>query len=191
MTPLRGLKGCCHLLFCGNGIDFYSAPSGLNFPTCNLSTGLHPVLIYDTASGLERLLPFVVLWQRNRFLFPPFWAEFSPLQFIHRASPFAYIFFPFGALIFFPFFFFGERNRFLFRPFRAEFSHLPFITGLHPVLIYDTPSGLERLLPFVVLWQTLEEGKPDNLRVASAKITVYRERPNSTRPERLLINSEG
>ena len=64
-------------------------------------------------------------------------------------------------------------------------------TGLRPVLIYDTPSGLERLLPFVVLWQTLEEGKPDNLRVASAKITVYRERPNSTRPERLLINSEG
>src|SRR5258708_7911795 len=101
MTPLRGLKGCCHLLFCGNGIDFYSAPSGLNFPICNLST------------------------------------------------------------------------------------------GLHPVLICDTPSGLERLLPFVVLWQTLEEGKPDNLRVASAKITVYRERPNSTRPERLLINSEG
>src|SRR5260221_14438455 len=97
MTPLRGLKGCCHLLFCGNGIDFYSAPSGLNFPTCNLSTGLHPVLICDTPSGLERLLPFVVLWQRNRFLFRPFRVEFSHLQFIHKASPWASFFNPLWA----------------------------------------------------------------------------------------------
>src|SRR5258708_13196668 len=75
MTPLRGLKGCCHLLFCGNGIDFYFALSGLDL-VCNLSTGLHPVLIYHTPSGLERLLPFVVLWQRNRFLFRPFMPGF-------------------------------------------------------------------------------------------------------------------
>src|SRR5260221_13405617 len=75
MTPLRGLKGCCHLLFCGNRIDFYFALSGLDL-VCNLSTGLHPVLIYHTPSGLERLLPFVVLWQRNRFLFRPFRAGF-------------------------------------------------------------------------------------------------------------------
>src|SRR5258706_9176433 len=86
MTLLQGFKGCCHLLFCGNGIEFYSAPSGLNFPTCNLSTGLHPVLICDTPSGVERLLPFIVSWQRNRFLFWPFRAEFSHLKFIHMTS---------------------------------------------------------------------------------------------------------
>src|SRR5258706_908097 len=95
MTPLRGLKGCCHLLFRDNGIDFYSAPSGLNFPTCNLSTGLHPVLICDTPSGLERLLPFVVSWQRNRFLFRPFRAEFPPCNLFPRPSPGLVLFNPF------------------------------------------------------------------------------------------------
>src|SRR5258705_174407 len=95
MTPLRGLKGCCHLLFCGNGIDFYFALLGLDL-VCNLSTGLHPVLIYHTPSGLERLLPFVVLWQRNRFYSALSGLIFYVL-FIRRASPCADIFHPFGA----------------------------------------------------------------------------------------------
>src|SRR5258706_15408498 len=75
MTPLRGLKVFFFLLFGGNREVFYFPLPGLYF-VCNLSTGLHPVLIYDTPSGLARLLPFVVLWQRNRFLFRPFRAGF-------------------------------------------------------------------------------------------------------------------
>src|SRR5260221_6918803 len=121
MTTLRGLKGCCHLLFCGNGIDFYSAPSGLNFPTCNLSTGLHPVLIYDTPSGLERLLPFVVLWQRNRFLFRTFRLELSHLPFITGLHPVLIYHTPSGLERLLPFVVLWQRNRFLFRPFRAGF----------------------------------------------------------------------
>src|SRR5258706_14623590 len=75
MTPLRGLKVFFFLLFGGNREVFYFPLPGLYF-VCNLSTGLHPVLINHTPSGLERLLPFVVLWQRNRFLFRPFRAGF-------------------------------------------------------------------------------------------------------------------
>src|SRR5258708_17623064 len=78
--------------------------SGLDL-VCNLSTGLHPVLIYHTPSGLERLLPFVVLWQPNRFLFRPFRAGFG-LQFIPQAFPLSCFFPPLRALKGFCHFFF-------------------------------------------------------------------------------------
>src|SRR5258708_3434253 len=148
MTPVRGFKCCCHLLFCGNGIDFYSAPSGLNFPTCNLSTGLHPVLIYDTPSGVERLLPFVVLWQRKRFLFRPFRAEFSHLPFITGLHPLLIYDTPSGLEKLLPFVVLLHRNRFFSRPLRAEFSLLNFLhrtshRGLPCADLCDPPSGFE------------------------------------------------
>ena len=95
MTPLRGLKGCCHLLFCGNGIDFYFALSGPDL-VCNLSTGLHPVLIYDTLRGLKGCCH--LLFCGNGI---DFYSALSGLifyvLFIRRASPCADIFYPFGA----------------------------------------------------------------------------------------------